>query len=76
MVESMTDIDNIVDMHQIKKDTGDFRRGEDLKESDGIVVIIKGLILMVSYYSSESDAMRALLDEEVELKLHWTNMIV
>ena len=31
MVESITDIDNITDMYETKKDRGDFKRGEGLK---------------------------------------------
>ena len=77
-VESIAEIEDIADtdIHKSKKDVGDFRRGEELKEGLTLtrltptvgVGITKGSIASHSHRSSGSASMRALLDEEVELK--------
>ena len=50
-------------MHKTKKDIGDFRRGEKLKEGIRIIRKTKRSISIASYYSSGSAEMYDLLVE-------------
>ena len=65
ILESIIDIGNIADMHETKKDVGDFKLGEELEESVRIIRITKGSMLIASYCSLGSAIIYVLLDKEV-----------